>query len=65
MKVKDLIDVLSGMDEELEVTVADYDDDTDGEILFKKPNGCEQLTVNGRFLSVIYFQKAYKLSNRK
>lgn len=63
MKVRDLKKAIEDIDDDLEVTFADYDDDSDGEILFQKADGCETLKVNNKTLAVIYSQVYYKLAS--
>lgn len=61
MTVKELKNILSGMDDNLEVLVADYDDDSNEETVFRIPSGCEKLQVSSKSIASIYFQE-YKLA---
>jgi hypothetical protein len=54
MTVKDLKTILSSFDENLTVTVCDYDNDSDGETVFETDFGVEQITIKGKEILSIY-----------
>lgn len=57
MTVKDLKTILSGFDENLEVALANYSDDTDEELKLHTPDGVEQLTTEDKREVVVIYQE--------